>query len=173
MLKVVIIGDVVGKGGRRAVEALLPELRREYGAAFAIVNGENIAGGAGITAKCAASLMRSGADVVTLGDHVWDQRTFRTEIQGLKNVLRPANLPPGQPGHGFGPARETGKPFHQSRGGWPVEPGRRLPDLIDRDRQTITQPGHVDRSLLQHLQVGSERATVCVPGLHRPMIAIL
>jgi metallophosphoesterase (TIGR00282 family) len=102
MMKVLIVGDVVGKGGRRAVAALVPELRREYGAAFCVINGENIAGGAGITANCAKSLLRAGADVITTGDHIWDQRTFRSEIQGCKTVLRPANLPLEQPGRGYG-----------------------------------------------------------------------
>ena len=101
-LKILIVGDVVGKGGRRAVDALVPQLRREFGVAFCVINGENIAGGAGITANCANSLHRSGADVITTGDHIWDQRTFRNEIQGMKTVLRPANLPESQPGCGYG-----------------------------------------------------------------------
>lgn len=94
-------GDIVGKGGRRTVKKLLPELRREYNCQFCVVNAENIAGGAGLTAKCINDLSDC-CDVFTSGDHVWDQKNFEHEIREFKNVLRPANLSSAQPGRGYG-----------------------------------------------------------------------
>lgn len=100
-MKFIFIGDVVGKGGREAVKQLVPELRREYNAQFVIVNGENSAGGNGLTGTCAKEL--SGVcDVITLGDHTWDQKSFENEIVHLDNVIRPANYQRSQPGRGWG-----------------------------------------------------------------------
>ena len=100
-MKLVFLGDVVGKGGREAVKQLLPELRRRYNAQFAVVNGENSAAGAGITGGCARELA-AVAEVITTGDHVWDQKGFEQEIAMFPNVLRPANLSKLQPGRGWG-----------------------------------------------------------------------
>lgn len=100
VLKILFIGDVVGKGGRRAVKALLPELKREYGCSFAVVNAENSAAGAGIAPVCLNDMAE--ADVFTAGDHTWDQKNFESEITGFKNVLRPANFSMLQPGRGWG-----------------------------------------------------------------------
>lgn len=101
-MKLLFIGDVVGRGGREAVRALLPALRAETGATLCVVNGENIAGGGGLTRKCVEELLAGGVDVVTAGDHVWDQKEFVEQIAGLGTVLRPANLPATQPGRGWG-----------------------------------------------------------------------
>jgi len=100
-VRILFVGDVVGRPGRDAVAALLPRLRDELRVDLAIVNGENAAGGAGLTAEIARELQASGADVVTTGNHVWDQRQFVTEIESLDFVLRPLNLPPNNPGRGF------------------------------------------------------------------------
>ena len=100
-MTLIFLGDVVGKGGRNAVKALLPELRREFNAQFAVVNGENSAAGSGITLSCAKELLES-ADVVTLGDHAWDQKGFENEIHLCDRVIRPANYSDSQPGKGFG-----------------------------------------------------------------------
>ena len=100
-MNLIFLGDVVGKGGRAAVKALLPELRREFNAQFAVVNGENSAAGCGITGGCAKELLES-ADVVTLGDHAWDQKGFESEIAMFDRVLRPANFSSLQPGKGYG-----------------------------------------------------------------------
>ena len=99
-MNLIFLGDVVGKGGRNAVKALLPELRREYNAQFAIVNGENSAAGNGMTGSCVKELLEV-ADVVTCGDHVWDQKGFENEIQLYPQVIRPANLSTLQPGKGY------------------------------------------------------------------------
>ena len=100
-MKVLFVGDVVARPGRDAVAALLPGLRKELGVDLAVVNGENAAGGAGLTATLALELRDAGADVVTNGNHVWDQRQFAGEIDGLDFAIRPVNLPPGNPGRGW------------------------------------------------------------------------
>lgn len=98
MLKLLFIGDIVGRPGRDIVVDKLPRLRREQGIDFVIANGENAAAGAGITAALARSLLEAGVDAVTLGDHVWDQRGWENDITEMDRVCRPANLPKGCPG---------------------------------------------------------------------------
>ena len=98
MPKVLFLGDIVGRPGRTYVIDSLMPLKDELGADFVIVNGENAAGGAGITGKIADVLVQAGADAITLGDHVWDQKNFENEIAELKQVCRPANLPRQNPG---------------------------------------------------------------------------
>ena len=100
-MNLIFLGDVVGKGGRNAAKQLLPELRREFNAQFVIVNGENSAAGNGMTGSCVKELL-TVADVVTCGDHVWDQKGFENEIQLYPQVIRPANLSTLQPGKGYG-----------------------------------------------------------------------
>jgi metallophosphoesterase (TIGR00282 family) len=97
-MKLLFIGDVVGKPGREIVSALVPKLRAERGIDFVIANGENAAAGAGITGALCKSLHDAGVDVITLGDHVWDQKGFENEITSFERVCRPANLPAGNPG---------------------------------------------------------------------------
>jgi hypothetical protein len=97
-MKLLFIGDIVGKPGREIVAALVPKLRAERGIDFVVANGENSAAGAGITASICKTLLESGVDAITLGDHVWDQKGFETDIAGLERVCRPANLPAGNPG---------------------------------------------------------------------------
>jgi len=91
-LKILFIGDVFGSPGRQAVESHLPNLREELGVDFCIVNGENAADGVGLTAKLAGKLLASGADVVTLGNHVWRQRDLIPVLETNDRVIRPANL---------------------------------------------------------------------------------
>jgi len=98
--RILFVGDVVGQPGRDALKSLLPPLRAELQPHLTIVNGENSAGGFGITAKTAAELRSAGADLVTTGNHVWDRQQFVEEIAGLDYVLRPYNFPPGVPGRG-------------------------------------------------------------------------
>jgi metallophosphoesterase (TIGR00282 family) len=101
LFRILFVADVVGHPGREAVKALLPALKKEVGADLAIVNGENAAGGFGLTAKIAAELKAAGADVITTGNHVFAQKEFVPELPGLERVLRPANYPPAAPGQGF------------------------------------------------------------------------
>ena len=99
VLNLLFIGDVVGKGGRNAVRLLTPELKQRFHCSFAIVNGENSANGAGFSLSCIKDM--EIADVLTAGDHVWDQKNFETEILSVKNLVRPANLSTLQPGKGW------------------------------------------------------------------------
>jgi metallophosphoesterase (TIGR00282 family) len=101
MLKILFIGDIVGRPGRDIVAAEVPRLRKELGLDVVIANAENAAAGAGLTGSLASSIFMSGVDVITLGDHVWDQRGFETEIATLERVCRPANLPASCPGRDY------------------------------------------------------------------------
>ncbi len=86
--------------GRNAVIARLPELKEQHGVDFIVVNGENAAGGRGITGKITIDLLRAGVSVVTTGDHVWDQKDILSFIQTEPRLLRPVNYPAGAPGSG-------------------------------------------------------------------------
>ena len=98
MLKLLFIGDIVGKPGRDYVVRRLSEIREEWSLDLVIANGENAAGGSGITRNICEELAKAGVDAITLGDHVWDQRGFDLDINGIGNVCRPANLPEQCPG---------------------------------------------------------------------------
>lgn len=98
MIKLLFVGDIVGRPGREIVLSELGVMRAEHALDFVIANAENAAAGAGITGTIARTLLSAGVDVITLGDHVWDQKGFESEISELERVCRPANLPPGCPG---------------------------------------------------------------------------
>jgi metallophosphoesterase (TIGR00282 family) len=101
-VKILFIGDIVGEPGRRAVKTLLPKLREQHALEFVIANGENSAGGSGITPKTAAEIFSAGVDVITSGDHLWDQKEVMELLQNEKHFLRPLNYPADVPGHGSG-----------------------------------------------------------------------
>jgi len=96
-----MVGDVIGRPGRRAVRALLPGLRQEYGIDLIIANGENAAGGIGITTETADELFKSDVDVITSGNHIWAQREIIPTLDSSPAILRPLNYPQGVPGHGY------------------------------------------------------------------------
>lgn len=98
MVRILFIGDIVGRPGRDIIASRVPHLRRKLDLDFVIANGENAAGGAGITGAIARTLLGLGIDALTLGDHVWDQRDWDGEIQSFDRVCRPANLPAACPG---------------------------------------------------------------------------
>jgi metallophosphoesterase (TIGR00282 family) len=101
-MRIVFLGDVVGRSGRSAIIESLPILRERYGADFVVINGENAAGGFGITEQILTELLDAGADVVTTGNHVWDQRETLIFIERHDRLLRPINFPKGAPGRGAG-----------------------------------------------------------------------
>jgi len=101
-MKVLYIGDVVGKSGRKVVLDHLPRLRDELSLDFAIVNGENAAHGFGVTGAICDQFFDAGADVVVTGNHAWDQREIIDYIQDEPRLLRPINYPEGTPGQGMG-----------------------------------------------------------------------
>lgn len=99
-MKILFIGDIVGKTGRNAVRALLPSLTDKYKIDFVIANAENIAGGFGLTEPLVGELFRMGVHLITTGNHVWDKKDFIPYISKENRVLRPLNYPPGVPGFG-------------------------------------------------------------------------
>jgi metallophosphoesterase (TIGR00282 family) len=101
-MRILFLGDVVGRSGRHAIIENLPALRERYSLDFVVVNGENAAGGFGITEPILGELLDAGADVVTTGNHVFDQREALVFIERHDRLLRPLNFPPGTPGRGAG-----------------------------------------------------------------------
>lgn len=99
-MKILFIGDIVGKTGRNAVRALLPSLTDKYKINVVIANAENIAGGFGLTEPLVSELFRMGVHIITTGNHVWDKKDFVQYIVKDNRVLRPMNYPPGVPGVG-------------------------------------------------------------------------
>lgn len=99
-IRILFLGDIVGEPGRKAVIGGLAEIRREHAVDFVIANGENAAGGRGITPRIAIDLLRAGVAVVTTGDHVWDQQEIVDYFPTEPRLLRPINYPQGTPGSG-------------------------------------------------------------------------
>jgi metallophosphoesterase (TIGR00282 family) len=97
---ILFVGDVVGSTGRRVIRTMLGDLRAELGADFVVVNGENAAGGIGITPKHADELFKAGADIITLGNHTYRHREIWPYLQARRDIVRPANFLPTQPGRG-------------------------------------------------------------------------
>jgi calcineurin-like phosphoesterase len=100
LVRILILGDIVGKPGRRAAQALLPELRRKHRIDFTVANVENAAGGFGVTPDIAEELHAMGIDVMTGGNHIWDKREVYPFLDSCEYLLRPANYPDGAPGRG-------------------------------------------------------------------------
>jgi metallophosphoesterase (TIGR00282 family) len=98
---ILFIGDLVGGLGRRTVLGLLPVLRERYAPTFVVVNGENVAGGLGITPKIADELLAAGVDVITLGNHAYHRKEIYPYLDSQERIVRPANYLRSQPGHGF------------------------------------------------------------------------
>jgi len=100
-LRILAIGDIIGKPGRKAVEEILPGLYSEYNIDFVIGNGENAAGGLGLTPSTAQELFDSGIDVITTGNHVWAYNEIIPYLDSELAILRPLNYPPMNPGRGY------------------------------------------------------------------------
>ena len=98
---ILAIGDIIGKPGRQAVQKLLPDLRQQYGLDLVIANGENTAGGLGLTSTIAKELIKAGVDVLTSGNHIWAQNEIIPYLDGEMPILRPLNYPPVVPGRGY------------------------------------------------------------------------
>src|SRR6266436_3688125 len=101
LVTVLAIGDIIGRPGREAVARLVPQLRREFSIDLVVANGENAAGGFGLTPKIADDLFSLGIDVLTSGNHIWDQREMMTGFEDHRPILRPHNYPSGAPGRGW------------------------------------------------------------------------
>jgi metallophosphoesterase (TIGR00282 family) len=101
-MNILFVGDIVGRPGRRALAAALPTLVEQHAIDFTMANGENAAGGMGITPGVAQELLSMGVDVITLGNHVWKNRSAVQAVDDESRLIRPANFPPGVPGQGEG-----------------------------------------------------------------------
>src|SRR5438045_504456 len=99
-MRILFVGDVVGRSGRAAVTERLPALKRDWKLDCVIVNGENAAGGFGITEQIYSEMIDAGADAITGGNHSWDQKEALVFIERAPRLLRPVNYPPGTPGRG-------------------------------------------------------------------------
>lgn len=101
-MKILVIGDIVGRPGRQIIHELLHGLRRQYGIDLVIANGENAAGGFGLTVKTSRELLRNGVDILTSGNHIWAQKEIIPHLDdGDMPIIRPLNYPPGVPGRGY------------------------------------------------------------------------
>jgi hypothetical protein len=100
-LRILMIGDVLGRPGRRALRSLVPGLRNEYQLDLVVANAENLAGGTGVTLDTAREVLEAGVDVLTSGNHVWDKKEIIPHLDGGLPLLRPLNYPPGVPGRGY------------------------------------------------------------------------
>jgi 2',3'-cyclic-nucleotide 2'-phosphodiesterase len=109
-VNLLFVGDVVGEPGRHALRQLLPKLRESLRLDLVIANGENSAGGAGITVNTAHELLNAGVDIITSGDHLWDQKEVNILLQTEPRFLRPFNYPPGTIGQGSTVWRAEGQP---------------------------------------------------------------
>lgn len=102
IIKILFIGDIFAKAGKNAIHEMIPFLRDHYKSDVIIANAENIAGGFGITENLVKKVFRYGVDIITLGNHTWNKRDeLGSALDTYENLLRPANYPPGNPGHGL------------------------------------------------------------------------
>ncbi len=99
--RILFIGDIVGRVGRRAVKKVLPTLKKKYQPHLVIANGENLAGGYGLTDKTAEEMFQAGVDLLTSGNHIWDKKESIGYIEKEDRIIRPLNYPPGVPGRGL------------------------------------------------------------------------
>jgi hypothetical protein len=100
-LNILIIADIVGRPGRRAIKGLLPGIQKEHNIDFVIANAENAAGGRGLTRQVMNELLGSGIDVLTMGNHVWDNKEIYSFVDDEFRLVRPVNFPPYCPGQGY------------------------------------------------------------------------
>jgi hypothetical protein len=100
-MNILVIGDIIGKPGRQAVNEFLPDIRKQYGPEIVIANAENAAGGFGLTLSTAQELLEDGIDVLTSGNHIFAQKEIIPHLDGDMPILRPLNYPAGVPGRGY------------------------------------------------------------------------
>jgi metallophosphoesterase (TIGR00282 family) len=110
-MRLLFIGDIVGQPGRRAIKELVPKLRQQHSIDVVVANGENSAGGSGITVSTAQEIYSAGVDVITTGDHLWDQREVLELLENESRFLRPFNYPADTPGQGSTVIRNPGLPL--------------------------------------------------------------
>ena len=153
-LKILILGDIVGRPGRKFLNDQLTRYKKDNQIDLIIANGENAAGGAGITAKTATEILGSGVNAITLGDHVWDQMNFNREIDQLDRVCRPANLPSSNPGrdrliisvnnHRIGLFTVLGRTFMGPKVSCPFQTAGRIVEEMKADTDAIIVEIHAE-----------------------------
>jgi hypothetical protein len=153
-VRILVLGDVVGRPGRTFLKSHLDGIRKRLDADLVFANGENAAGGAGITAKTAEEIRKAGVDAITLGDHVWDQMNFDREIDQLDFVCRPANLPASNPGRDclvvtsgdcrVGLFTVLGRTFMGPKVNCPFETADRLIDKLKSETDAIVVEIHAE-----------------------------
>lgn len=160
VIRILFLGDVVGEPGRKAVIEQLPLLKQSDGLDFIIVNGENSAGGRGITPKIAIDLLRAGAAVITTGDHVWDQQEIVDYFATEPRLLRPMNYPEGTPGAGS-VVLETAKgkvAVMQAQGRSFIQPPLENPYLaVEKEAERLRAEGVMAIVLDYHAETTSEK----------------
>jgi metallophosphoesterase (TIGR00282 family) len=178
-MRLLFLGDVVGRSGRDVVIDLLPGLIQRYELDFVVVNGENSAGGFGITEAICDDLLAAGADAVTLGNHSWDQRETLVFIERQPRLLRPLNYPTGTPGRGAGlyKARNGAEVLVMNAMGRIFMPELDCPfRAIDKELDACPLGGGADAILVDfHAEATSEKQALgvyldgrvsCVVGTH-------
>lgn len=159
-IRILFLGDIVGEPGRKAVIEQLPLLREAEGIDFIIVNGENSAGGKGITPRISIDLLRAGAAVITTGDHVWDQQEIVDYIPTEPRLLRPLNYPEGTPGNGS-VVLETAKgriAVIQAQGRSFIQPPLENPYLaVEKEVERLRADGVTTIVLDYHAETTSEK----------------
>jgi metallophosphoesterase (TIGR00282 family) len=157
---ILFVGDVVGKAGRRALTALLPGLREELDPAFVVVNGENAAGGIGITPKEADAIFAAGVDAITLGNHTYRHREIWGYLQEGRPIIRPYNYLPTQPGRGTCVVERDGRSLGVVNLSGSVFMQAGSPPLIAVD-EALREVGDADHVLVDmHAEATSEKVAL-------------
>ena len=157
-MKILFIGDIVGKPGRAAVKVLLPRIIERYKTDFIIANGENAASGFGITESTGRELFASGIDVLTSGNHIWDKKEAISYIVKENRLLRPLNFPPGAPGTGSIVVRGTGS----------ASPGGTIPVAVINLQGRVFMPA-LDcpfRTAMDEVEKLKEQTPVIIADFH-------
>ncbi len=160
MTSILFVGDVVASVGRRALRALLPALREELGAGFVVVNGENSAGGIGITPRTAEEIFAAGADAITLGNHAFRHRDVYAYLDSEPRIVRPANYLRSQPGRGTCVVERDGVSLGivNLSGNLFLQAGR--PAFVEVDT-ALTEVGDADHVLVDmHAEATSEKVAM-------------
>ncbi|MGE5197321.1 MAG: TIGR00282 family metallophosphoesterase [Deltaproteobacteria bacterium] len=177
-MKILFIGDIVGSPGREAVRELLPGLKAEHGVDFVIANGENAAGGSGLTPKVVQELLESGISVITSGDHVWKKSDIFEIIDKEKRILRPLNFPAGAPGSGatlfktetgtkIGVVNVLGRVFMDQLLECPFKTSRQAVESLSQEAKIIVVDMHAEATS-EKIALGRylEDVASCVLGTH-------
>jgi 2',3'-cyclic-nucleotide 2'-phosphodiesterase len=158
LITILFAGDVVGGIGRRTLLALLPSLRDRYAPDFVVVNGENAAGGLGITPKIATEMFDAGVDVITLGNHTYRHREIYAYLDEQERIIRPANFLRSQPGHGWCVVERDGVRLGvvSLAGNLFMDPAR--PAFAEADAALMALEGKADHVLVDmHAEATSEK----------------